>query len=329
MATIGSAGVTRTTDYDGLGTDYTNYSSNNTTNNYIPVLFAKNMLRNFYETSSYPLISNTEYQGQIKNVGDSVIIRKAPTLNIGNYEVGGSITYQIPTSTAVELNIDTAKYWAFRLDDIDELQSDLGLMKEFSAAASKDLEKAIDTDCLSTWVAGAATYNKGATAGQISRNINLGTSGAGNGVAITGGESGNAVDFIMSCNQVLDEENIPSEGRWIVLPSWYITMLKTGVLRRADTTGDSSGVIRTGVVGMIDKFMVLRNNNLPWDGTNKNSSILFGTKEALTFAMQLTKTDTLQIQNSFGTYVRGLAVYGKAVVQPSALGVGIVHYGAN
>ena len=80
---------------------------------------------------------------------------------------------------------------------------------------------------------------------------------------------------------------------------------------------------------MIDKFMVLRNNNLPWDNANKNSSILFGTKEAITFAMQLTKTDTLQIQDSFGTYVRGLAVYGKAVVQPPALGVGIVHYGAN
>ena len=234
MATIGSAGVTRTTDYNGLGTDYTNYSSNNTDNNYIPVLFAKNMLRNFYETSSYPLISNTEYQGQIKNVGDSVIIRKAPTLNIGDYQVGGSITYQIPTSTAVELNIDTAKYWAFRLDDIDELQSDLGLMKEFSAAASKDLEKAIDTDCLSTWAAGAHADNVGTAAGAISESINLGTAGAGTGVAITGGESGNAVDFIMSCNQVLDEQNIPSEGRWIVLPSWYITMLKTGVLRRAD-----------------------------------------------------------------------------------------------
>ena len=125
-------------------------------------------------------------------------------------------------------------YLIHLLDDIDELQSDLGLMKEFSAAAARDLENAIDVDCLSTWVAGAATYNKGATAGQISRNINLGTAGAGTGVAITGGESGNAVDFIMSCNQVLDEQNIPQDGRWIVLPSWYITMLKTGVLRRAD-----------------------------------------------------------------------------------------------
>lgn len=37
MATLGTAGVTRTGGY-------TNYSSSNTTNNYIPVLFAKKML---------------------------------------------------------------------------------------------------------------------------------------------------------------------------------------------------------------------------------------------------------------------------------------------
>ena len=171
MATIGSAGVGRTLNYDGLNHDYTNYASNGGTG-YIPVLFAKQMLRNFYETAAYPLIANTDYTGQIKNVGDSVIIRKAPTLTISPYTVGGTLTYQIPTSTSVELNIDTAQSWAFRLDDIDELQSDLGLMKEFSAAAARDLENAIDTDCLSTWTAGPATYNKGATAGQISRNIN-------------------------------------------------------------------------------------------------------------------------------------------------------------
>lgn len=233
MATIGSDGVTRYDNYDGQNNSYPSYASSGTTG-YIPVLFAKQMLKNFYETSAYPLIANTEYEGQIKNVGDSVIIRKAPTLTIGDYEVGKPITYQVPTSTSVELNIDTAKYWAYRVDDIDELQSDIPLMREFSAAAAKQLEVTIDTDCLSTWAADPATYNKGATAGQISRNINLGTAGAGNGVAITGGESGNAIDFIMSCNQVLDEQNIPSEGRWIVLPSWYITMLKTGVLRRAD-----------------------------------------------------------------------------------------------
>ena len=125
-------------------------------------------------------------------------------------------------------------YLIHLLDDIDELQSDIGLMKEFSAAAARDLENAIDVDCLSTWAAGAHADNIGTAAGAISESINLGTAGAGTGVAITGGESGNAVDFLMSCNQVLDEQRIPPDGRWIVLPSWYITKLKTGVLRRAD-----------------------------------------------------------------------------------------------
>jgi hypothetical protein len=324
MATIGSAGVTRRSS----PTSYENYSSSNTTNNYIPVLFAKKLLRNFYANSCYQLISNTEYEGQIKQVGDSVIIRKAPVLTIGNYEVGGTISYEVPTSTAVELNIDTAKYWAYRIDDIDELESDLALMSEFSSAAASQLEVAIDTDVLAVWAAGSAAANKGATAGAESGMINLGTGvSASTSVAITGGESGTALDHIMSCNQVLDEQNVPDDGRWIVLPSWYITMLKTGVLRRADVTGDSQGVVRSGVAGMIDKFTVIRSNNLPWDNTYKNSTIIFGNKEACTFAMQLTKTDTLQIQDSFGQYVRGLAVYGKGVVQPTAIGTTICHYG--
>lgn len=320
MATIGSAGVTRTGGY-------TNYASNNTTNNYIPVLFSKKVLKNFYENSCYPLIANVDYQGEIKNQGDSVIIRKAPSLTIRDYEVGGTLTYEQPTSTAVELNIDKAKYWAYKIDDIDELQSDLNLMNIFSAEAARQLEVAIDTEVLAAFAAGAGTGNYGATAGAISGNLALGTSGSGNGVSITGGESGTALDFIMTCGQVLDEQNIPQENRWIVLPSWYITSLKTGVLRRADVTGDSTGVVRSGVVGMIDTFLVLRSNNLPWDNTYKNSTIIFGTKEAATFAMQLTKTETLQIQTSFGQYVRGLAVYGRQVVQGSALGCAIVHNG--
>jgi len=114
MATIGSAGVTRNPDFGGQGVPYTNYASNNTTNNYIPVLFSKKVLKNFYADSCYPLIANVDYQGEIKNMGDSVIIRKAPVLSIGNYTVGGTLSYQVPTSTAVELNIDTAKYWAYR-----------------------------------------------------------------------------------------------------------------------------------------------------------------------------------------------------------------------
>lgn len=246
-------------------------------------------------------------------------------LNINDYEVGGTITYEVPTSTSVTLNIDTAKVWAFRVDDIDELQSDMALVNEFTKAAADQLAVKIDQNVLATYAAGADTDNKGADCGAISHQIQMGTNvSAATSVQITGGESGNALNFILDAGQVLDEQNIPDAGRYIVLPSWYISKLKSGVLRRADVTGDSTGVIRNGVVGQIDKFLVLRSNNLPWENTFKNSTVLFGTKEACTFAMQMTKNETLRIQNSFGNYIRGLAVYGKSVVQPKALGVGVV-----
>ena len=47
--------------------------------------------------------------------------------------------------------------------------------------------------------------------------------------------------------------------------------------------------------------------------------ILAGTNEAITFAEQLTKTETVKDKSFFGDLVRGLAVYGAKTVQPNAL----------
>ena len=97
-------------------------------------------------------------------------------------------------------------------------------------------------------------------------------------------------------------------------------MLKKGDLKAANITGDSTGVIRSGVVGMIDRTKIIQSNLLKTvtDGV-QCTYCMGGTKEATTFASQLTKTETLRIQDSFGDYMRGLAVYGREVVQPEAL----------
>lgn len=316
---LGGVGITREGGYTSL--------ASGSANAYIPVLFAKKMLRRFYAESCYQLISNTDYEGQIKKMGDQVIIRKAPQMTINDYKVGGTLTYETPSAPFVELNIDTAKYWAYRIDDIDELASDMALMNEFTSNAASQLEVVIDTDTLAYWATGADAANQGIAAGAISGNINLGVSGVGTAISITGGSTGNAVDYCVDANQCLDEQNIGNDGRWMIVPSWFVSQLKTGELRRADVTGDPTGVIRSGVVGMVDKFTMIRSNNLPWDAVNSQSTVMFGTKEALTFAMQLTNTETLRIPDSFGEYARGLAVYGKEVVQPTALGIGIVERG--
>lgn len=241
-------------------------------------------------------------------------------MTVGSYTVGGTISYEVPEIANTEMVIDKARYLAFRVDDVDKVESDMALVNMFSDDAAKKLLIDVDTDVLSVMGAGAHASNKGTTSGAISGDINLGTAGVAGASAIQI-TSANAVDYIVTVNQVLDEQNIEDEGRFIVIPSWYASLLKVGDLRRADLTGDSSGVIRSGAIGMIDKTMVYVSNNI--DTTTETAvkcySVVAGTKAATSFAMQLSKVDTLKIPDSFGEYWRTLYVYGRKVLLPEAL----------
>lgn len=73
---------------------------------------------------------------------------------------------------------------------------------------------------------------------------------------------------------------------------------------------------------MVDRTRIIMSNNLKnvADGGGEQAFYcLAGTKEAMTFANQLVKSESLQIPDSFGTYMRGLSVYGREVVQPTAM----------
>jgi hypothetical protein len=123
--------------------------------------------------------------------------------------------------------------------------------------------------------------------------------------------------------QVVREQNVDGPF-WTVVPYWFINTLSASDLKRADVSGDTSGVIRTGFQGEVGGIKVIANNNLPWDNTKKESTVMFGTKEALTFALQLTKSEVVRIPTSFGDYSRGLMVFGMEVVQPTGIAVGII-----
>jgi len=296
---------------------YNNYYSSGTSK-FVPQVWTKKVLRNFYLSTVFSMISNTDYEGEIRNQGDKVIIRTTPVITINDYTVGGTLTYEVPEKANTELDIDKAKSWSFRIDDIDKLETDINLMNTFTKDAGERLKIAIDAEVLTYIATAANASNIGATAGAISGDVNMGASGAP--VVLT---VNNIIDKIVDANQILDEQNIPDEGRWIVLPAWVCSLLKKGDLKRADFTGDSKGVIRTGLIGSIDRFMIYKSNNLysVTDGSATPFYMPFGTKEALTFASQLTKTESLRIPDSFGEYFRGLQVYGRKVVQDVALGV--------
>lgn len=282
---------------------------------FIPTIWAGKLLEKFYDASVVPQISNTDYEGLISAQGDTVNIRTVPNVTIRNYSAGQPLQVERPDSPMVTLNIDQGRYFNLVLDDVMEIQSDINLMNTWSSDASEQLKINIDTYVLANVAVDVAAVNKGATAGRLSANLNLGATGAA--VQLT---KANIIDKLLEMGQVLDEQNVPETGRWVVMPAWAIRLLKSSDIKDASLTGDGASPLRNGRVGMIDRFTLYSSNLLPrYVDTNNPFDIIAGHKVGLTFATQITKTETLRSESTFGTLMRGLQVFGMKVVKGDSL----------
>jgi len=283
---------------------------------FIPEIWSRKLQVKFYDATVLTAISNTDYEGEIKNQGDKVKIRTIPSIVINAYSSGETLINQRPTSANVELLIDKGQYWSTIVDDVQEHQADIDLMNMWSNDASEQLKIVVDTDVLSAINADVDSTNKGATAGRLSANVNLGVTGTPVGLT-----KANIIDSIIDLGQVLDENNIPETDRYLVIPVWASALLKKSDLKEASLTGDNVSVMRNGRLGMIDRFTLYSSNLLPsvTDGSNKCTTMYAGHKAGLTFASQIVKTETLRAESTFGDIMRGLKVYGYKVIKPTAI----------
>ena len=293
---------------------------------YIPILYAGKTIKRYYETSIIPFISNTDYEGMIKAQGNEVKIRTVPEIAIADHAIGDVITNQRPMSEHKTLLIDKAKRWSFIIDDIEQVQTDLkNRVTEWSQNAAENLDAHICTDVLADLPDEVSDDNKGATAGVRSNMINLGTVAAPLPLTeIT------IMKKIVEMGAVLDEQNVPDEGRWLLIDPLTAALLKASDIKAVDLTGDAKSPFRTGLVGRLDRFTVFATNRLDRQlktggtaGTAADwfTNALFGNREALTFATQLTKNKMVDDPNGFDMIYRGLQVYGYEVVKPHAIGL--------
>ncbi len=285
---------------------------------WIPVLFAGKTLEKFYDTAIVTQISTTDYVGEVKNVGDTVYIRTVPSITIKDYKKGQTIELEYPESPSIEFTINKAKYYAFAMDDIDIKETDINWLDKFAADAAEQLKKVYDTQVFSTVYAQVDTANKGATAGKISGNINLGAVGAPLTVNAT-----NILDVLVDCAQVLDEQNIPKSDRYIVIPPQIKSILLKSELRNAMIMGDPKSALRSRSLGQLAEFEIYESNLLSKvtaGGDLGTWNIIFGWKGAMVFVMQLTKNEKYRPQNTFAEAMKGLVVYDFKVIQPTAMG---------
>jgi hypothetical protein len=300
------------------------------TNGFIPEIWSGKLVEKFYASTVLAAISNTDYEGEIRNQGDRVRIRTKPTITIRDYKADGALTLERPEGNDLTLYIGNGKYFNTILDDVMDIQSDLNALSMWSDDAAQQLKIQVDTDVLGGILGGMVTKNKGTTAGQITSSINLGATTTPLATVARSPSAGQVeiLDVILRLGQALDEQNVPEDGRWVVIPSWATQLLKFSDLRQAYLTGDNITPLRNGRIGMIDRFTIYSSNLLPSGVAGGLAAgefaIYSGHAHGLTFASQISKVETLRSEMTFGTILRGLQVYGYQIVDGSAIAQAIV-----
>lgn len=295
---------------------------------FIPTLWSGKLAEKFYAASTFADCANTDWEGDIKNMGDTVVINVIPTITVSPYTVGETLTYQVPVGSTIDLLINQGFYFAVQVSDVLEYQSKPNLMDMFTNDAAMQMKIAVDKEAwLNTFNTGAAA-NYGATAGVISGAYNLGTDTAPITLSTT-----NILTTINAMGAVLDEQNVPETDRWLVMTPYDRQVLMSSPLAQAQFMGDAKSIQRNGLIGQIDRFTVYVSNLTPtglagyaWGSNTTTESgalarhaIIAGHKSALSFASQINKVENIPNPNDFGQLVRGLNVYGRTCTQAQGL----------
>lgn len=263
---------------------------------FIPEVFSKKLQAKFYAQTVLSEVTTNEYEGEISGLGNKVNIRAVPAVSVADYT--GSLSYADVTSSTIELNIDKAKSYAFKVDDILREQADIDFMNEASKDAAQNMKIAIEQDVFANVAAGSSLTDVNSTPSNITAS--------------------NVLGFILEAGENLDVNNIPEEDRFMIINPAVASVLKQSELRQAYLTGDSVSPLRNGFIGMVDRFRMYVSNNLSTSAGV--SSGLYGHPKAIAYASQFTNTESVRLESSFGDGVRGLAVYGYKVVLPTAIG---------
>jgi len=293
-----------------------------TQTDYIPVVYSPLMVAALYANTCLSKIANTNYEGEIKEMGNQVKIRITPHVTIRDYVAADDLIAETIAKASIDLDIDRGKYFMFPAEYVEVKQSDIHFVEVFAESAGIDMKVQIETDIFADIYSDAATGNYGAAAGLISGDINLGTSAAPLSVTKT-----TIIGAIADLSLCLDEQNVPEADRWLVLPSWAHSILIQHEEFRANSSGDDKSALRLGKVGNFNNFDIYKSNTLnttatddSTDGATKQVDIIAGHKDALTFASQLLITnEKIKSELKFQDYYRGLHVFGFKVCQPKSL----------
>jgi hypothetical protein len=281
-----------------------------------PEVWNANLLVTLEKSHVYaaPGVVNRDYEGDIANYGDTVHIVGLADPTIGTYTPHTDITIEDVDDVDAALSIDQARYFAFEVDDVEKRQAFNG-GKVLTEQARKAAYKLRDV---------ADAY----VAGLMAAGVHAGNLVAEQTISKASG-SAKAYDLLVDLGTILDEDNVPAEGRWVVVPpAFYGLLLRDS---RFVSAGDAQAAMTraNGVVGEAAGFSIRKSNNAP-DGPGEGAGklVIAGYNGAVTYAEQINKTEAARKEKGFADIVKGLHLYGAKVVRPTGLAAADVIVGA-
>ena len=296
----------------------------------IPELFSRKVIVKFYDESVMPFIAQRDYEGEIKDFGDHIVIDTIPTIVVRKYTKGQKLgNWQNVDSARVDMYINRATVFEFSMNKIDLKQfMNKDKMNQCAKDAAEQQAIFIDTEALSEIYLSAATKNQGATAGVKSGFYNMGATGSP--IPLT---ESNILRYILMAQAVGDERSWPTSDRWMVLPTWATFLLNNSDIKDASLTGERPSLLVNGHrIGRIGNF-TLHQSNLYTPITDVAAAatcypIIFGHKSAISFASQLNDVEYFdKLENDIGKAMRGIQLYDWKVTKEESLGVLYVKMG--
>jgi len=303
--------------------NFGNSVSGQTNSYFLPAIYSKTVLNFFRKSSVVEAITNTDYAGEIAAYGDSVRIIKDPEITVYQYERGQDVTATKLTDQEINLVVDTANAFKFIVDDIETNMSHVNFRDVAASSAAYSIKDAFDEGVLATMFSGVSASSPNHILGSDNAtDLAAGTfDGTGNLDIGFGSSEHDPIDVLSHMARLLDEQNVPEEGRWFAAnPEFYEVLVQSSSKLLSVDYNAGQGSIRNGLVstGKLRGFDMYKTNNIA-STSNAAGKCIGGHMSSTATAQTITSTEVIRDPDSFGDIVRGLHVYGGKVLRPEAL----------
>lgn len=274
--------------------------------NFKPTIWHGMVLGKYRNVERFAGLTNREFEGDIRNYGDTVMINEIGDLTAVEYTGASAITYQNLEGAAKVLKIDQSYMVPVTYPDLDKAQSNPKLMGDIAQEMAYAIQEKVETSLSALYTDAGITVS--------------GTTGSPTSVT-----SANVTTLFAAANTQFGNNSVPTNGRVCVVPPWLGQKI---VLAKIAKDTNNSAVLNEGYIGSYMGWDIYESNNISHSGTTWYAPMFFRRNDTIALAEQIMNVEALRDKDYASDFMRSWILYGTKVVKPKSLGVAYVAEGS-